>query len=117
MATRNIRIKLARDIKFVVSDKPFAGLVVRADKVTIEPKVETSRPTIKLEYLGGTVLTPCVAVTIQAFLSTVSGIRFFVDARKSEAPMVGLQIEGGKQHKVSSCEFKQANPIPSSKIG
>ncbi len=106
---RNIHIKLANDVKLEVRDKSFNGLVVNADRVTIEPKNPQTRPTIQLDYVGGPV-TPCAALTVRAHRATINGIRFLVDAKVCTATLVGLQLEIGDTHQVTGCLFVQANP-------
>jgi hypothetical protein len=113
-----IRIKIANDITLRAGDKEtFRGLVVQADQVTIEPKnPKVPHPTIQLEY-GGAPIQEYVALTVRANRATITGIRFVVDARVSNVPLVGLHLdvrEGESQ--VSRCDFVQANPNKESQL-
>jgi serine/threonine protein kinase len=107
---KRVRVLLARDLELKITNQvPFVGLLAKADHVTIGPKNSGTRPTIHLEYVGGTA-KEYAALSVQAKQATITGIRFDVDARGSEAPLVGLRLEGGERHRVSKCDFIQANP-------
>ena len=111
---RAIRIRLARGIKLEVrpQDTAFAGLVVRGDQVTIEPKDPGGDPpTIRLEYNGGDTKPTYAALRVQANRATVRGIHFVLDACGSEATFVGLQLDvRSGDSRVTDCEFVQENP-------
>ncbi len=115
---RNLRIKLAKEITLEVRDKSFTGLVVDADRVTIEAKSHSARPIIRLVNFGASPTAGCAALTVRANQATITGIRFFVDGRESgsDAPLVGLQLSGGDQHKVSECDFIQCNPAKENQL-
>ncbi len=85
------------------------GVHVRARNVIIKPLTGEKAPTLRFTY-DGKDSRPRVALTILSDESTVSGVRFVVDALASDTAMAGLLVRGGRKHRVEGCEFIQARP-------
>lgn len=106
------RVKLAGDTVFELRAEDDAidgpGLVFRGEELVIEPEDPKKRPTIALKYdpkIGRDQLW--AALTLYGGKTTISGVRFQVDATDTETPMAALVQRDGGTLTARDCEFYQ----------
>jgi serine/threonine protein kinase len=87
------------------------GLIIKArQRVEIRPAKPGDRPTLRFAYDQNAGEETRVALTIEAPVVVVQGIRFVLDARGTfDTALVALRLQGG-QAGVDGCEFLQARP-------
>jgi serine/threonine protein kinase len=110
-----IELELARDMDLSPrtgeGDRNEQGLVIKNRKVTIRAAEGGPRPTVRFSYDGlpgkgpraGLKFDNCQSVTLE-------GLRFVLDQRFGDTELIGVLFQGGRNHRVTDCEFIQANP-------
>jgi serine/threonine protein kinase len=99
----------------IAFDSSLQEVTVRCDPSQPESGKGSPRPTVWLAYKGGAVSsfreTNWVALD---FLNVprvkLSGLRVVIDARKTDFPLTGARLKGGKDHTVEDCQFIQLSP-------
>lgn len=109
---QRLEIELARDIELKIREEGVdPGLKFKAVKeVILRGRDPQQRPTIRLTYNGPPFKAPWSAVTIDSESSRIENIRFVIDAAGGIVDLNGLLVRNGRNHRVSRCEFIQAQP-------
>ena len=110
---RHFELLLADNLDLEIKPKNESGLrelLIVAEKITVKPAKEfVGRPTIRLTYSGGDAPKERAALRLRAKETLVEGVQFIIDARGSDAALIGLALEG-ENHEVRSCDFVQRQP-------
>jgi serine/threonine protein kinase len=105
------RIKLTGDVYDLKADDDATEvpcLVYRGDELIIEPQDPNKRPTISLKYDPGIGKEQLWAtLTVSGGKTTISGVRFVLDATSTDIGMSALVQRDGGTLTVRNCEFVQ----------
>ncbi len=113
---REVHVVLGHDVYLPVpgSDDPERapfGLTFKGKKLVVRAKDPARPPTVWLKYDGRRPpASVWAALTASADEVELEGIRFVVDAAMSESSMAAVLLQGGRTHRVTNCEFVQAQP-------